>query len=382
MAPKNTYHFNIPFSIQILISLFLIFSFQDKSAFAQTYINAVATEFSLIKPLTRCFPSIPTETTNFLIASDNSLNAYIYYQEGFLESIYLPNKSKTWRTELGGKVVSQLSLDPDNKTIYLVTKSKSIVISAIDAETGITKWQFPAWSDTFPDPSDEEVFLFFHQNLLISVCRNGKILSLDKNSGNPRWNKSISSKITSNPSIFQDRLILSGANKKITAINISDGLVVKQFNSSVAPKILLPLNKNEFLWTDQTGKLFFNGEQKFRAGAEITDLISTPRGILIVSKDNFLYLISRTNQKRLWKKKIAGRVFPKILNFNQWVIVPVLGEKDLSIIDLKNGKIINTLTIDEGNYFIGEFFIASELLFTPTAKGLYAFATTETKCPN
>ena len=311
MAPKNTYHFNIPLSIQILISFFLIFSFQDKSAIAQTSIDAAATEFSLIKPLIRCFPSIPTETTNFLIASDNLLNAYIYYQEGFLESIYLPNKSKTWRTELGGKAVSQISLDPDNKTIYLFTKSKSIVLSAIDAETGITKWQFPVWSDVSPDPSDEEVFLFIHQNLLISVCRNGKILSLDKNSGNPRWNKSISSKITSNPSISQDRLILSGANKKITAINISDGLLVEQFNSSVAPKILLPLNKNEFLWTDQTGKLFFNGQLKFRAGAEITDLISTPRGILIVSKDNFLYLISRTNQKDCGKKRLQAEFFLK-----------------------------------------------------------------------
>ncbi len=388
MPPKNTYFTNISFSKQILILFLLIFSntLTNTLTKAQTVGIPVQTNlFSnlLLQKLFTLCPAISlVKTTNFLLASDNSTKLLVYYTDGLIESINFSTRSVIWRAELGGKIISQMLSDPsEGKTVYVVTEIKSSVVWAINAETGITKWQLPvSFPTAFSEATGEKAFLHFYQNILIVVYQNGKVLSLDKDTGVIRWVKSIDSDVTSVPSFVEDQVFLSGSGNVIILINLVSGSITNRIRTPVAPGILLPLNKTNFIWSDKTGKVFFNEKLKFRAGAEISNLSFTSQGILITSKDNFLYMISKVKQKILWKKKLAGRIFPKPLVIDRWAIVTVLGESYFSVIDLNNGLIINTLTIDNGNYFVGEFFNSSTFLFIPTVKGLYFFASAGAKC--
>jgi outer membrane protein assembly factor BamB len=371
MLAKKKYLLNITLSVIFLILILLIFFVNIKAQ-----IKSEKFKFQASIPLKRCPQLSFNQTFNNFLASDNDSKIFVSYFDSHIESVDLQAGSKIWKTELGGKIISRLILDKaDNKTIYVVTKLNSAIIWAINAETGITKWQV-----TIPFALSGEVFLYNYQDALVVVCKNGKVLSFDKSDGTINWIKSINFAITSNPSFFEDRGFLSTANNKIFSIVLADGMIVPQISTLTTPNILLALTKKEFVWTDKTGRFFFRGNQKFRAGAEISNIIATSNGILIASNDNFLYLISTDKQKILWKKKLAGRVFPKPLIINNWAIVPVLGESELLVVDLTNGKVINNLTIEKGNYFADDFFISFNKLFTPTIKGLYSFTTANVEC--
>ena len=372
MAPKNTFRFNITLSVKILISFFLIFIPVD----AQIQTKNEPRQFLVSNPLARCPLVLTDQAINILNASDNSPVVYYSYPDGQLEALDLQTKSKIWRTELGSKMSSESILDKsENKTLFIITESNPIVIWAINAETGITKWRISVSA-----LRSEESFLYVFQNTLIVVCNSGKIFSIDKNSGSINWNQSISSPFISNPSFIDDRVFLSITGNKIIVIALKDGATLMQFNTSATPYKLLALNKKELIWTDKTGKLFNRDNLKFRAGAEITYLNLTSNGVLIASNDNFLYLISNTNQKILWKKKLAGRIFPKPLIVDSFAVVAVSGESEFLVVDLNSGKIINSMAIENGIFFTEDFFIASDKLFTPTTKGLLAFASTVDEC--
>jgi outer membrane protein assembly factor BamB len=371
MAPKNTFPFNITPSVKILILSFLIFVRID----AQTQIRGEQRPFLLSNPLVRCSPVLTGQPTNILSASDNSLIIYASYPDGLFEALDMKTKSKIWRTELGSKISSKSILEKsDNKTLFIMTESNSTVIWAINAETGIAKWRVSVAS-----VAGGESFLYLFQNALIVVCKNGTILSIDKSTGSVNWSKSINLPFTSDPSFIKDSVFLSTSGQTIV-IALSDGTIRSQFNTSTAIYNLLALNKKEFIWTDKTGRLFNGDKLKFRAGAEIAYLNLTSDGILIASNDNFLYFASKTDQKILWKKKLAGRVFPKPLIVDNFAVVAVSGESELLIFDLKSGRIVNSMAIENGDFFAEDFFIASGKLFTPTNKGLFAFASTVNDC--
>lgn len=380
MAPKNTFRFNITFSIKILCLLIFIFNKVDTGA----QIKVKHLPFSLSTPLKMCPPILNNQQSDQpsdTIASDNLQSMYLTYQGGRLESIDLQTKKIIWRTELGSEIISQPVLDkPDNKTLFIATKSTSTkltsaLVRAVNTETGITKWQIST-----PTVKFEEVILHPSKNSLFVVSRNGTLLSIDKESGALIWVKSTNSTLISNPSFTEDQIYFSNNSNEIISVLVNNKPVIQKFITSASANIFLVLNKKDFIWSDKSGRLFFGNDLRFRAGAEITFLKLTSYGVLVASNDNFLYLISVNKQKLLWKKKLAGRVFPQPVIVEGLAIIPVVGESELSIIDLRSGKVINNLAIEEGNYFAHDFFISSNRLLTPTTKGLYYFIPTAAEC--
>ena len=194
MVAKKKYLFNITLSVIFFILIFLIFFVNIK---AQIKIEKLKFQPSI--PLKMC-PQLPfNQTLNNLLASDNFTKIFVSYFDGQIESVDLQTSSKIWRTEIGGQIISRLILDKaDNKTIYVVTKLTSAIIWAINAETGITKWQV-----TIPFALSGEVFLYNYHDILVVICKNGKVLSFDKTDGTINWIKSINFVMTSEPSFLK-----------------------------------------------------------------------------------------------------------------------------------------------------------------------------------
>lgn len=362
---KKKYTFNITLSV-----IFLILHFSIFFANIRAQIKREDLSFKSSVPLKLCTPLLFNRAFNNLTASDKNYDIFVSYPGGYIESIDLQTTEIIWKTQLNGEIISGLVLDKiDSESIYVVTNLKSPKIWAINAKTGITKWQI-----ALPSTVTERVFLYDYRDTLIIVCKNGEILSFRKNAGTINWFKSLNISITSKPFFYRDRVFLSTADNKIFSIILHDGAVTSQIKTPVSASILVALTEKEFVWADKTGRLFHQVNQKFRAGAEISDISVTSHGILIASNDNFLYLISKAEQKILWKKKMAGRVSPKPLVIDNWAFVSVLGESKVSVIDLTNGKVINVLEMEDGNYFVEDFFIVFNKLFIPTIKGLYSFS--------
>ncbi len=376
MFPKKKCFFNITLPVAFLFFYFLIF-FVDLRG--QT--KSVDSIFNPSIPMKLCRAQRSTKTFDRIIASDNPNEFFVSNIDGEIESIELMDlqtNRKLWRSELVGKINSSFIVDQiDYKTLYFVTKLTSSTIWALNAETGITKWQM-----IIPSSLTGEIFLSLYQNALIVISRDGKVLSIDKSIGTINWIKSLNFVITSNPTFFEDQVLLSTADNKIFQIRLTDGKIFPLVDTPSVPNILLALSKKEFVWTDKFGRFFFRDKLKFRAGAEISNINVAPKGILVASNDNFLYFLSTDKQKILWRKKFAGRIFPKPLVVGNWAIVAVTGETELLIVDLANGNLINSLAIGEGNFFTDNFFIAFNKLYAPTIKGLFYSAYANAVCFN
>lgn len=377
MFPKKKCFFNITLPGVFLVFCFLIF-FVDLRGQKKgvDYIFNPSIPFKLCPA-----PSRSTQIFDKIIASDNLNEFFVSYIEGAFESIVLKNlqtNQKIWRSEPVGKIRSSFIIDQtDYKTLYFVTKLTSSIIWALNAETGITKWQM-----IIPSSLNGEIFLYLYQNELIVISRDGRVLSFAKSIGTINWIKSLNFVITSNPTFFEDQVLLSSADNKIFRIMLKDGKIFPLIDTPSVANFLLALSKKEFVWTDKFGRFFFRDKLRFRAGAEISYINVAPEGILVTSNDNFLYFLSKDKQKILWRKKFAGRIFPKPLVVGKWGIVAVTGETELLIVDLTNGKLINTLAIGEGNFFTDDFFIAFNKLYAPTIKGLFYSASANAVCFN
>ena len=86
---------------------------------------------------------------------------------------------------------------------------------------------------------------------------------------------------------------------------------------------------------------------KFKNGAQVSSITGAGENILVSSYDNFVYQMSPANGNVLWKRRLPGRVIERPLVTRDFAVVRVLGEPEVSFIDLKSGKILGKI-VSEG----------------------------------
>jgi outer membrane protein assembly factor BamB len=126
-----------------------------------------------------------------------------------------------------------------------------------------------------------------------------------------------------------------------------------------------------------------SGKVRWKAvtGAEIISVTKVKQGLLVSSFDNFIYLLSEKNGKRLWKKRLTGKSIGKPLIKDNVAVFCTLGGSDALFIELDKGKSVNKVLINDENYFINNPSSFNNLIFFPTLKGLIAFSS-DKQCSN
>lgn len=355
-------------------------------------------------PFKQCW-SYRTKMTSRNVASDNENNIIIPTLEGKLLALDINSGKKLWETELGGEVISDLANDKEQKNIYVATKSflttaeknkkglsnftgkgntlMTIRLRSLGKITGVTNWQ-TSLLITEPDTTEVSIFVFDHEIILTN--QSGSIIALNDTNGEILWEKPLNLELGNVRFDLQDESLVAFSKNKIILADAENGryILQKEINSVLTAAyffnktmLILGTEKGEILAIDIYTKKYV---WKSRVGAEVSSISFTPKGILVTSFDNFIYLITPESGKGIWKRRLEGRLVIKPYLLDNYVVVLTLGSPKATILDLNEGKVSNQIFLSADNYFINRPVFNNRLVVFPTADGIFAFTNSDNKC--
>lgn len=294
-----------------------------------------------------------------------------------------------WTSEPGGKIVSNLVLnekkEKKEKNVYFVIKSdENFFLKDINTDTGITNRQIKIG---FSDKSVEQVYLSRIGDELVIISADGYFSALNTKDGNLTWQKNIDGDLSLVRVDAERRMIVFAVGNKVLVMSADDGAILKEFDVSFkATAMAFEPDEKLILGDNKGGVHAFNPKNEakmwtIRGGGEISDITLTDFGVLVSSFDNFAYLVSPTSGKRIWKRRMSGRLSEKPLIIGKYAVLTNLSDPVAVILDLETGKVVNRVSLENGNYFTDKILSGGNLLVFSTLKGLTAFAEDSGKCP-
>lgn len=288
----------------------------------------------------------------------------------------LKDGRRIWISELDGKIVSKLHTT--EKEILLVVKTEeSYFFENISKITGIVNWKVKL--DWLP-LGDAEVFLRLLADRIIIINQSGDCYALKKENGEILWQSRIAAKLTSQPAFEGNTIAFGNADNKLVMISAVDGAKINEFKTKNPITAISLQTPDQLVFGDKKGNVIAmnlktnNQVWEIRQGAEISSINPSKIGLLVSSFDNFVYLISPNSGKVLWKKRLPGRILYKPLLLDKYVIVTNSYDSNAAIVDLKNGKTINRIVFEEGNYFTNNVLLEKRLLIFSNTLGLTAYS--------
>ena len=313
---------------------------------------------------------------------------YVPLTGGVVAAVRPQDGQLLWRSETGGEfsaspaadergvyVGSELSAEGrDASSMY--TKG---VVRALSRTSGVA-----LWTRTVPNPL--EGALVVGDGLLLGASADGRIYALDKMTGAPAWIIKTEHSFRTAPSMAEGGLILASADGYLLVVAPKTGTIVRRYQTgsaqaapfSAAGKTIYTGSPDGYVTAlrDAGGRL--ETIWRRRAGTSVQSLTSTPAGLLVASRDNFVYFLSHRNGDRLWKKQMPGRVVGAPVVSADSALFALLGGEVCVALSLADGKQVNTLALGEGNSASTPPQLVGPLVIVPTRNGLIAFAPSDT----
>jgi outer membrane protein assembly factor BamB len=340
--------------------------------------------FSLSSPLNVIW-QYETERTINLTPATGSASVYLPLTSGTLLSIQVSDGKLNWRTEIGGEISA--SPVADERAVYIASETVAPpsstfspatgTIRALSAQTGVTLWM-----RTLPKPIQGATIS--NETTLFGGAADGRLYAIRKQSGEVLWIREFKTPFNSHPVISGERLYIGAEDGTLFVIDILTGRTLWHYrtrNALRAPVAVL----NQMVFVGSSDNYIYalnesDGRLRWRArtGAGVQSVTVTDRGLLVVSLDNFVYKLSFSNGKKIWKRQLAGRVAAQpVADEEVALFVPLAGDECV-ILDLKDGRKVNSLTVGEDNNTAASPLVINNLLLLTTRKGLYAYGGTPT----
>lgn len=366
------------------VTYFFTILFFNLILHAQSLSQSVPVNISLLHPLQQCWKSKINPTVSYFFGSDNnsefntilSENSLLPSFNQRLEQLDSKDGHRIWISELDGKIVSKLFIT--EKEILLVVKTdEGYIFKNISKITGIVNWK--AKLDGSP-LGDDEVFLRLLADRIIIINQNGDCYALNKENGEFLWKAQTGAKLTSQPAFGENTVAFGNADRKLVMISVVDGTKIVEFKTKNLITAIALQTPAQLVYGDKKGNIFAmdlktdNKIWEIRQGAEISDINPSRIGLLVSSFDNFVYLLSPNSGKVLWKKRFPGRILYKPLILDKYAVVTNSYDSNVAFIDLKDGRTINRLVFEEGNYFINNVVVERRLIIFSNTLGITAYS--------
>jgi len=316
--------------------------------------NAAGAQNKSAEPfvLKKCWVSEVKTPAQHLNASDNDKVLVFSEGSGKVGALDLISGHSIWQSEFGGEVVSNIVTDQTsvffaaNPTSKEGVKADSTTLRSVSKQTGITVWSVAV-------PYSEKSYLEADTNYILAVTGNGAVIAVDKKDGTVKWQTSLDKKLAAAPHFTEKYIGLALESGEIYLISPQNGERFFQMTSPFpAISIFIP-DVNTLIAGDRKGNLWATDiltkqtRWKFKNGAQVSSITGSGENILVSSYDNFVYQMSPANGNVLWKRRLPGRVIEMPLVTRDFAVVRVLGEPEVSFIDLKSGKILGKI-VSEG----------------------------------
>lgn len=321
-------------------------------------------------PLQKCWEGSDSNITKAGIASDNVNNIYFSTSDNNLNTLNLLGQ-KLWKTNLGEKIINFLA---ETDKVYLLSQSltntQEYYIYTISNSTGLViqkenvSWQILE-KFNLPNIQRQERPLMTPENILINKLLFFDLLVFDNN--NPLYYDTT-----------QNILYTSLPSKNIQIfLNQNDNIPVI-IKTPFQTEIIRSAESQKFLIGNAIGEIALLNYHKViwkkRIGGEIIEMFWNDFGVTVISNDNFIYQFSRANGKILWKRRFSGRLTTSYIKEKQLIATTINNEGNLFLIDITSGKVINQISIENNNFFIGKPIIIKDLLILLTNQGITAYS--------
>lgn len=372
----------------ISLSAALIFAFSSARARAdiekKSRVSGAGSSPDLSLPYKQCRTYRTNGAASLAVASDNVVDSYLLLSNGNLDLIEAEQLNKIWTTDLGGRAISNTILGAKN--IFVVVKNdENYFLKSVGKDAGVTIWQKKIKSAANEDES--QTTLSLHEDRLILSGEDGNISAVSTADGTLIWNTNLGTSLSGIPLSVGSTFIITASDKKLTILSSDNGEKLREleiaapittFASETGDKVFLGARDGSVSLVDTVGKTILWSRRV--AGAQISGVVRTERGLLVASFDNFLYLLSENGGKRLWKRRLPGRIAHAPSVSDGYAVVTTLFNSSAAIVDLKNGKIVNRINLEADDYFSQSVLFGENRIIAPTAKGLTVFKTSDAGC--
>ena len=336
-------------------------------------------QLSLSQPLTVRWQYESDHTVNLTPATDGE-RIYLPLAEGTVVSLRALDGQLFWKTEIGG----ELSASPaaDKSAVYIASRTVGApgkepralgALRALGREAGVTLWM-----RTFRFPLQGA--LAANQTTLFGGGSDGRVYALDKRSGKFIWVMQHWSPFASHLVVSGARLYIGNDDGSLFSLDQATGEQVWRYRTRGAVRGRVAVVDGVVYFGSADGYVYavdeIDGRLRWRArtGAGVQAVAGVPGGLLVASLDNFVYLLSLNRGDRLWKRQLAGRLAAEPLTAPDGALFTPLSGDTGVVLDLRDGKQLNSLPIGEDNNTTASPIFAGNMLFVTTRHGLLAFS--------
>ena len=329
----------------------------------------------LSQPLTIKWRYKSDQISNFTPATDGR-TVFLPLIDGTVVALNAADGQLRWKAQVGGEFSAAAAVDEHN--LYVATEfsgdeKKTVhgTLQALSKDTGITIWRRTLSSALLGGIASGPTAVF-------AASRNGSVYSFEKRSGLTLWSHQQGEAFDEPPTISGNRVYLGSASGTLLAINQSTGSVVWHYRTHAAVKGIA-LAQEVAYFGSSDGYVYALREAgskliwKRRTGASIQSVTITDAGLLASSLDNFAYLLSLKKGALVWRRLLPGRIPARPLTAADGVLFMPLSADTAIVLNLKDGKPVNALTIDEENSSTAGPVFAEGLVILITPHALLAF---------
>ncbi len=310
-----------------------------------------------------------------LIASPayNSQTAFMVLEKGVIVALNVQEGAVRWRTEVGG--VPSSKPVADEHAVYVATQTKNnngtsrVTLRAISSVSGVTLW--------IKEIPDNARFLMVNGTNVVTISHRGKILAMDKSSGNQQWSRDLASAVLLDAKIANDKLYIS-TPEAITQISLTDGTITRSYQTLGVSFEHLCLDKN-LIYGSTNGKTVTAFDWAAMRIVWRTKLDTTIKSIVLVdnvlvatSTNNYVYGFSVERGKRRWKRDIGGRILAEPLALSGSVLLAPLSGETCIVLDVRQGRVQNLVPVGQSNTAASPV-VVGNILLLPVQNGLRAY---------
>jgi len=322
--------------------------------------------------LKKCW-NYPAELDGQGFTADNTL-IFLGEQNARIEAISVDTGGKFWASDLGGAVVSNIFAG--DKNIYVATRStnsdpskRRTTLWALSKDTGLTVFSVAL-------SAEGHITLGGFAQRIFGVS-DGMIAAFDASTGTTLWRHPIAD-VSAGPVTSNGNLVVGLSDNNVLSISGGDGEIISRWETKYLPTAIASADAGTIVIGDERGNLMSfdttgDTNWKLRQGAKISEIDVNGDSLLITSYDNFIYSVDAGSGKIEWKKRMAGRVNAVPDTARHIALTLSTSENTAFVIDTKNGKFLNQLTLDGENAFVREPVIAGDSAVFATVDGVVGY---------
>lgn len=364
--------------IKVIILLIALTYFPFSYSYAQTDSEA-DTQIELSQPLTVKWLYDSDLTVNLTPATDGN-RIYLPLATGLIVSLRADDGQLLWKADLGGELSS--SPIADDHSVYIASETigdqgsmprANGALRALGREGGITQWM-----RTLPMPIRGA--LIANDINLFGGATDGRVYAIRKKTGDISWIMQHSASFASHPIIYGPNLYIGSNDGFLFSLNQNTGKTNWRYRTRGAIRGQAVVADGVVYFGSADGYVYavreVDGRLKWRrrTGAGVQTVGFARNGLLVASLDNFVYLLSFREGDSLWKRQLAGRIAAEPLTMSDGVLFTPLSSSTGVVLDLRDGKQLNSLPIGEDNSMAASPIVAGKILFVTTRHGLLAFS--------